>query len=180
MNSDFRCITCDSMPDVDFSICAPQLHLAQISDIYLTKPGHGFYLDETNATEWAYRLALTSADPSRIINLKGIGNKNEAVLVSNTGAYARVDSSNKLHVLDFVIQELTSDNYEMMRYFEKFKKAICWYATSGGKMFGGKNGIQCEVNFNSLIPESANDIEKIKGTISFYSEFHPHRNDAVI
>lgn len=176
---DYTCIKCDALPEVDFNICSPNLVMAQVSDLYITKPGHGF-IDVEDTNELIYRLALPVSDPSRILNLKGIGEKPMPISNTSISAFNKSDYSNKTHNLPFVIHEVTQLNYEMMRYFEIYPKALFWFATGGGKMFGGNSGNECQIYFNSIIPKDIKDIERLEGQVIFNSKQHPCRTNSVI
>ena len=48
----------DNLPAVEFSICAPEINQGEIDAIFVTNVGNPL-IDETDAAEWATRMAAT-------------------------------------------------------------------------------------------------------------------------
>ncbi len=165
--------TCDNLPQVDFSLCAPKVYFGLISNVFITSRRHPL-VDETDANEWALRIALNYRDPSRIINLTGIGDKPEPESVEEVAAFANNFYSHKNHFVNFLIYQLADPNYNMMRVFEKEKKVLVWYLTSSGILYGGL-GIPATIGFNQVIPGSASDLESLKGIVKWKGKIHPCR-----
>lgn len=177
--NDFVCPEeCETLPDVDFSICNPSFVLATITDIFLTSIGHP--LTDADANEWGTRLAYTSEDVSRILQLRVIGDKPAAAHNESARAYGGESYANKIHSLPFVIRQCNDTNYLMMRYYERARKGLIWYKSGGGKMYGGKSGIEAKIILDQVIPEITSELEQIKGVISFTSIYHPCRTDSVV
>ncbi len=177
--NDYKCASCDALPDISFSICAPSVSNGQITDLFISKQGHPF-IDVEDADEWASRVVLSGNIPGALLNLKGIGSKAVPTQNTSTGAFGVSQYSNKTHQFAFKIHEVNESNYSLIRYFEKFPKATCWYGTGGGKCFGGNSGMDCEVVFNSIIPENILEVETVEGTITFTSALHPCRSNSMI
>src|SRR5688572_27169438 len=89
-----------ALPEVEFDACNPEVHLGQVSDVFITNYGKPF-TDYTDATEWETRLALGTSDPEKIVQLEGIGDKpaaEENVLDISKG---RKVSGPKNHIVNF-------------------------------------------------------------------------------
>jgi hypothetical protein len=167
--------TCDTqLPPVDFDICNPQVKFGQISTIYITNIGNPL-TDETDGTEWYTRLNLLAANPAKIIALDVIGSKPVAEATIIDISKNRKVQGNKNHTVNIKIDDLSQANYEMMRAFECGKTLLVWYETLEGELFGGAAGIEASILLNHMIPESANDLQDIEGTLTWRSKFHPCR-----
>ena len=172
-------ITCstdceDQLPAVLFDICAPEVHFGQISKVYMTNIGNPL-LDETDAAEWATRMALLVTDPTRIIELSVIGDKPAAEANILEISRGRKVAGLKNHTINVRIDETNQINYEMMRKFECGKGILFWYETYEGILYGGNVGIEGSLLMNHIIPESAQDLETFSGTLTWKSKFHPCR-----
>ena len=166
-------LPCDDLPEVDFSLCAPQVNHGEVGDVYFTSEHHPL-IDETDANEWAYRLALPVGDPSRIIRLMVIGDKPEAEIVEVDGAYNKNYYASKNHIVNIKVYQTSDTNYNMMRVLEKEKKGLGWYKTSSGVLYGGK-GTPASIGFNQVIPESSADLEYLNGWLRWKAPMHPCR-----
>jgi hypothetical protein len=164
------------LPDVSFDLCNPDVHFGQISDVFITNVGNPL-VDETSPVEWSDRLALASSNPSRIIQLMGIGDKPAAESNVIEISKGRKVSGNKNHTVNFRIDEVSDLNYEMMRKFECNKTVLMWYKTYEGKLYGGASGIQASIGFNHVIPENSAELETLVGSITWKAKHHPCRTD---
>lgn len=168
-----------ALPDVSFDPCNPDVHFGQVSDVFITNVGNPL-VDESDPAEWTTRLGLPAANPARIIQLQGIGDKpaaEENILEISKG---RKVSGNKNHTVNFRIDEVSDLNYEMMRNFECNKSVLAWYKTYEGKLYGGPSGVHApgvSISFNHVIPENAQELETLTGSITWKSKFHPCRSD---
>lgn len=167
------------LPEVEFDLCNPDVHFGQVSDVFITNIGYPL-TDETDASEWSQRLSLAQNNPAKIIQLQGIGDKpaaEENVIEISKG---RKVSGNKNHTVNFRIDEVSDKNYEMMRKFECNKSVLAWYKTYEGKLYGGRYGVHApgvSISFNHVIPESAQELETLPGTITWKAKHHPCRTD---
>lgn len=167
------------LPEVDFDLCSPDVHFGQVSDVFITNVGYPL-TNYTDPIEWAERLALLNTDPSKIIQLIGIGDKPAAEANIIEISKGRKVSGNKNHTVNFRIDEVSDLNYEMMRKFECNKTVLAWYKTYEGKLYGGNSGVHSagvSIQFSHVIPENAAELETLPGTITWKSKFHPCRSD---
>lgn len=175
---DITCSTSctDALPAVEFDLCNPDVHFGQISDVFITNIGNPL-VDETSPIEWAARLALAQSNPTKIIQLFGIGSKSAAEATVIEISKGRKVTGNKDHTVTFKIDEVSDTNYNMMRKFECNKTVLMWYKTYEGKLYGGNVGIEASIAFNHVIPESAAELETLEGTLTWKAKFHPCRTD---
>lgn len=174
-----ECVSgCDSLPEVSFSLCNPQVNSGEVCQIMLTSLNNPM-INETDSVEWATRMALPQEDPSRIILLRGVGEKPEAPLEEIVGAYNNTASALRSHQVEFVISQTGDLNYEMLRYYERAKKGLGWYLTRGGRLYGGK-GIPFSIGFSHVIPRENSALETITAILKWDYKFHPCRQLSVI
>lgn len=169
--------SCDSqLPAVDFDVCNPAVKFGQIGQVFITNVGNPL-TDETDPIEWATRLALAQANPAKIIELTIIGSKPAAEATIIDISKNRKVQGNKNHSVAVKIDDLSQANYEMMRAFECGKTLLVWYVTLEGELFGGASGIEASILLNHIIPEGANDLQTIEGTLTWRAKFHPCRTN---
>jgi len=166
----------DALPVVDFDICNPSVKFGQIEKIFITNIGNPL-IDETDPAEWTARLALPQINPAKIIELIVIGSKPAAEANIIDISKGRKVQGNKNHTLTVKIDDISQDNYEMMRQFECGKTLLVWYVTVEGELFGGNEGIEASFLLNHIIPEGANDLQTLEGTLTWRAKFHPCRTD---
>lgn len=164
----------DALPEVDFDLCNPSVKFGQIHEIYITNPGNPL-TDETDAAEWTARMALLTTDPARIIRLDVIGNKPAAEANVIEISKGRKVQGNKNHTVAVKIDDLSDLNYEMMRKFECGKTVKMWYVTVEGDLFGGAEGIDASFLLNHIIPENAQELQILEGSLTWRHKFHPCR-----
>lgn len=169
---------CDgNLPDVEFSVCSPEINLGEITDIYLTNPGNPL-TDETSAVEWAARMA--AVDETKIINLKVMGDLPipEASEIEISGK--RKVTGDKSYTINLDIDETNQTNYEFMRATSCANKKTAWFKTTSGKLYGGATGIDGTLRLDEIIPRSSKEVTKFTGTFKWDAKFAPCRTDSVI
>jgi len=170
-------ITCatdcsDAIPDPEFDLCNPEVNFGEVDAIFVTTLGNPL-TDETSALEWNTRLALLTADPTKIRELQVVGEKpvpeeSEVIISRNVTV-----TGPKTHTVNFEIHQTNKANYEFMRSFECARKVLVWYRTAGGKLYGGPNGIEVTLKLNHSIPKSRKEITVFIGSIKWDAKFHP-------
>lgn len=175
-------ITCatsctQTLPAVDFSLCNPVVNFGEIDAIFITNPGNPL-TDETDATEWATRMGLSTS--AKIVELHVIADKpapesNEIQISRNTTVVG-----DKGHTINVEIQQTNATNYEMLRKFECGKKILFWYRTAGALLYGGASGIEGSLILNEIIPKSRKELITFQGTLKWQARFHPCRTASPI
>ncbi len=182
MATDCLEITCaddcaDPIPVVEFDVCNPEVNFGEIDAIFITNVGNPL-TDETDAAEWATRMAAVGA--TKITELHVVGEKpapeeTEVVISRNiavTGA--------KTHTVPFEIHQTNKTNYEFMRSFECPRKVLVWYRTAGGLLYGGASGIEVTIKMNEVIPKNRKDLIMFVGNMKWDAKFHPCRTTSPI
>lgn len=170
----------DPLPDVDFSICAPEIHTGEISNIYITTAENGELTDENDATEWATRMALLSANPLKIRTLVVLADKPAPEESEITISNDRTVVGEKTHTLNIDIDETNQVNYEFLRKMECGQKILIWYKTADGLLYGGASGIAGTLRLNEVIPRSRKELVVFTGTFKWNSKTAPCRTVSVI
>lgn len=175
-------ITCASsctqvLPEVDFSLCNPEVNYGEIDALFITNPGNPL-TDETDPAEWATRMALSTA--AKIIELHIMGEKpapeqSEIKISRDTTVVG-----SKTHTMNIEIQQTNATNYEMLRSFECGKKILFWYRTAGGLLYGGNTGIEGSMILNEIIPKSRKELITFQGSVKWDARFHPCRTTSPI
>jgi hypothetical protein len=174
------------IPEVNFSDCSPETNAAQIVNIYVTNVGYPFDpaaatpTDWTVAADWIARIDNTNVNPDAIRKFHVIGSKPVAEKQEKEISHNRTVTGPKKHSIAFRIDETNNVNYEMLRSLECGGSFLIWYETSGGKMYGGNEGIKASLMLDQNIPESLQEIELFEGMAKWTSKFHPERIDSPI
>lgn len=187
---------CDvSLPELNFSDCAPEINLSQIKRIYLAKVTAASFVDWTLPDEWAERITNTDPEPitdeedpdypggptgDEIRQLVVIGDKpapsSNVIDISGGRKY----TTNKTHTLPFDIDETNDVNYEAMRMMQCGGTFKMWYETAGGKLYGGNSGITVTVDISDILARGINEIERLTGTFTWERRFDPERTTSPI
>lgn len=171
-------VDCESiLPDVEFSVCAPEINLGEITDIYLGNPGNPL-TDENSATEWATRMA--AVDETKIINLKVMADLPLPEVSEIDISGKRKVTGDKSYTINLDIDETNQTNYEFMRATSCATKKTAWYKTTSGKLYGGATGIDGTLRLDEIIPRSSKEVTKFTGTFKWDSKTAPCRTDSVI
>lgn len=166
---------CESqLPEVQFSICAPETNYAQIAKIYATNDGYPL-TDENSLNEWQNRANLNVSDPSRIIEMSVIADK--PLPTDNEVQISRGRTSNGLKdfVVNVTIDETNQANYEFMRKTECGLTLRFWYETYGGLLYGGTKGVLGTMKLGEEITANTAELITFKGAIKWKSKFSPCR-----
>lgn len=159
---------CDTpvLPSVLFDPCSPEAaYLSEVNRVYIS------YEDPANAgvpatgtVDWQDAAAIDTAfDGTDGIVLTVIGDKPAAEEDVRQISDGRTFIGERTHSLNITIDEANNDNYEFVRSLQMGGKFIIWYATRGGKLFGGDEGILANVS-------SANEVlERGEGNYEVYN-----------
>lgn len=161
-----------NLPDVLFDECNPEVNAGEIETIYLAKRGQGFTA-VSSAPEWGTRLAAT--DNTKIIALTVIGDKPKPADNIKEISGGRKISLPKDHTLPFLIDETNATNHEMVRTLECGGNFQAWYATSGGLLFGGNDGIPAFIEAGMVIPRARGENMTYEGSLSWKAKYTEER-----
>lgn len=169
----------DAIPELEFNLCNPEVNFGEIDAIFVTNVGNPL-TDETDAAEWATRMALLAANPAKIQELQVVGEKPVPEETSVTIARNIEVTGAKTHTVNFEIHQTNKKNYEFMRSFECARKVLVWYRTAGGLLYGGPSGIEVTLKLNEQIPKTRKELIMFIGSIKWDSKFAPCRANSPI
>ena len=169
----------DNLPPVDFDDCAPEINEGRIDYIYLTNVGNPL-ADWTNAVEWNGRLDNTAAAPDAILTLTVTGEKPEPTVNEQEISLGRKITASKTHVVTAIIDETNAINHEFLRQNECSGQYLMWYQTSGGKLFGGTEGIEISLVGDMIIPLSDEELINFALKAEWKAKFTEERIDSPI
>lgn len=162
----------NSLPEVAFDDCNPEINAGEIRKVYLGIKGKGF-TSIASATEWAARLAAT--DDTKLIALTVIGDKPLPTPNTKDISGGRKITLANDHVLNISIDETNATNHGFVRSNQCSGNYQMWYETSGGLVFGGNDGIPAFLNLDMLIPVASGDSIVYNGSLAWKSKFTEER-----
>ncbi len=119
--------TCaDPLPAGSWSLCAPVVNVGEIEEILYTNIGFPL-TDETDASEWADRKALTDSDEDKIHSIyckaeKPKPEKTEIEISRNTKVV-----TNRNTKITGQVFETNATNYTAFRKWACPRKVLVWY-----------------------------------------------------
>lgn len=159
---------CDTpvLPTVEFDPCSPEAYyLSEISHLYVSveDPANAG-VPLTGTVDWSDLAAIDTAfDGTNGIVLTGIGDMPAADEDTRQISNGRTVIGERTFTLNFTIDEANAANYEAFRSFQMGGKYIIWPLTRGGKLFGGGDGILCNVS------SATNPLERGEGNYEVYN-----------
>lgn len=164
----------DNLPPVDFDECAPEINEGRIDKIYLTNVGNPL-VDWTDPVEWTGRLDNAAPNSDSIITLTVTGEKPAPSVNEQEISLGRKIVASKTHVVNFSVDETNAVNHEFVRQNECSGQYLMWYETSGGKLFGGTEGIEVSVTLDMIIPLSDEELITFDGKAEWKAKFTEER-----
>lgn len=169
----------DNLPPVDFDDCAPEINEGRIDKIYLTNVGNPL-VDWTSAIEWTGRLDNTAPAGDSIITLTVTGEKPEPTVNEQEISLGRKIVASKTHIVNATIDETNDINHEFIRQNECSGQYLMWYETSGGKLFGGTEGIEVSLIGDMIVPLSDEELITYALKAEWKAKFTEERIDSPI
>lgn len=172
------------LPIVSFDNCNPVINESEINKIFLALTVAVAFTVTTSATEWANRLSQTAVVPTSgasatpailakdlIRELTVIADKPAPTSNMREISNGRKKVTNKSHILNATIDETNASNHDFMRNLECGGRFKMWYQTKGGKLFGGVNGIECDIDANMILNRGEGEIETMALVLSWKNKF---------
>lgn len=163
------------LPPVKFSKCAPNVVSSEIRHIIIGRLEAEPFTNWALKAEWDARLSETSTDPNALRLLTVRGNKPAAASVVAEVSDWRRKNLGKDHTINFIVDDVTDENYEFMRAMECGGEFRFWYTTHGGYTYGGNEGFIGELDYNDQLDEGREAFEQLVGVITGRSKFSPER-----
>lgn len=164
------------LPLVEFSECAPELLQAQVSDIYLANDGYPL-TNWTDPAEWAARIDNNSTDANAIRVLTVIASIADPTVQEKKISHGRTVYSPQEFTIAGRIDDNSDTNYDFMRATGCNRQYRMWYATLGGKLYGGNVGILVNLRMWETVPEDDNEYATLNLQLKWKAQFAPLRID---
>jgi len=188
-NADYLCPTCaecDELEVPDFSFndnCDPEQNESEICDILFTiedpeNAGEalGGPTDWTLAPDWA--TAIDNTGTGTVRRLTVLGDLPEPEQEIRIASKRRKVMGPKNFTLNGTIDDVTDANYDAARILECGGVVRMWYATIGGKLYGGQEGIKASITkANMPLDRGQNTFERIELQFQWEHSCHPPRTD---
>lgn len=167
---------CDSyLVDVDFDYCNPDVQFGEIDHIYLMAQTGSNLADWTSLTVWNARKALDpTSDTDAIIDMTVMGDLPVAETDEIEISDGRTIQSPASFTINFDIDDVSDDNYDLMRFMECNHTVTVWFAANE-VLFGGNTGIDATVSMKYQIERGQKSVQKIIGTVKWENKFSPER-----
>lgn len=142
-----------SLPAVDIQECVDsiEVELSEITDIYLVatdSSGDAVVVptDWTSEADWT--AVLDQSLDNKIRHLIVSGDKPATEDTEATFSKFRTKVTNRGHTVNADVDDVSDLNYEFMRTLQCGATVRMWFATYGGKLYGGATGIKADVKAN--------------------------------
>lgn len=169
--------SCDAdLPVVNFSDCNPVVEFSELRRIFVAKSTAAPFNDWTQAAEWLARMSQTSTVGDDYIRpLTVIGDKPVPTGVVKDISNGRRMTIGKDHVINFLIDDVSDENYDFMRQLECGGQFRLWYETEGGRMYGGNNGILVNMSIDSQLNRGREETAALIGVANYRAKFTEER-----
>ena len=167
---------CDSfLVDVDFDYCDPDVQFGEIDHVYMMAQTGANLADWTSLTVWNARKALDpTSDVDAVVDLTVMGDQPLAETEEIEISLGRKIQSPASFLVNFDIDDVSDDNYELMRFMECNVLVKVWYSANE-VLFGGNTGIEAVVSMKYQIERGQKSVQKIIGTVKWENKFSPER-----
>lgn len=157
----------EELEAVDFDFCDPEVKASEIQRIFLRKIGSTDFTDWTAAEEWNERVSETDTTIDAIRALHVIGDKPLPNAPKKVISMGRTVTPRKEHTINFTIDEVTDANHAFVQSIGTGKRFKMNYETAGGYMFGGNEGITCEITLEMVLNRGAGETMAYQGTCTW-------------
>ena len=171
------------LPAVHADLCDDQAYYGEISRFLFTRLGDDL-TDWTDDAEWVTRINNATALPvsptlAPIRDLFGIGSISDPELPSIRLSRARTKYGKRKFTLIFDVDDTGNTNWAFLQALPAGGQVFaCWFATEE-RMWGGNTGVEATVVATPSIPASAEELIKIKLTVTWETVI-PSINDNVL
>ena len=159
------------LPQVHADLCDDQAFFGEISQLYFTRLGDDLTL-WTDDAEWAARLSNTTALPAAptlapIRQLFGIGSIADPNRPSVNLSRRRTKYSDAEYSMVFNVDDTGATNWSFLQGIPAGGQTYAvWFGTED-RLFGGNTGIEATIVADFNIPESRQELMKIKLTVTW-------------
>lgn len=173
-----------TVPAVDIADCVDSIQeeLSEITDVYVVGvDANGDPLaapadwEVAGVGGWADELDQAVAD--KIRHLIVSGDKPDTENTDITFSKFRIKTVNRRHTLSFDVDDVSDLNYTFMLSMQCGATVRLWYATYGGKLYGGPTGILADIRANYALERGQDSRALIKFIATWDRKFDPPRID---
>ena len=172
--------TCSTVPPAaEFDFCNPDVFFGEIEKIYWTAKDASDLADWTSAAVWAARISNDGVDTDVIRELHVSADlptpERDKVEIS----VRRTVSTPATWTINLDIDDLSDENYEMIRTTACNTQVKIWFATRD-HIYGGNSGIVVDMSIDPVIERGKKSIQKFTGTITWDATFAEQRTTNII
>lgn len=159
------------LPAVHADLCDDQAYYGEISRFLFTRLGDSL-TDWTDDAEWETRIDNTTAMPASptlapIRDLFGIGSIADPERPSTKLSRGRTKYADPKFTMVFNVDDTGAGNWAFLQAIPKGGQTYAgWFATED-RMWGGNDGIEVTVVADFSVPESSEELIKIKLTVTW-------------
>lgn len=167
---------CDSfLLDPNFDYCDPNVLFGEIDHIYAMAQTGADLADWESLAVWNIRKALDpTSDIDAIIDLNVIGDLPAGETEEIEISLGRKIQSPASFVVNFEIDDVSDENYALMRFLECNVVVKIWFSANE-VLFGGSEGIEATIQSKYQIERGQKSVQKIVGTVKWENKFSPER-----
>lgn len=131
------------LPDVNFATCpaAYQAHESEICDVWMIETTDG--VADAVPTAWYDSDDLDAL--TGVHKLTTIGDKPLSEVNELTVAKRWVVFTSRTHTVNIDVTDMSLENYDFIRALQVKPTVAVWYRDIDGYIYGGENGIVCDV-----------------------------------
>ncbi len=159
------------LPPAHADLCDDQAHFGEVSQLLFTRLGDDL-TDWTDDAEWVTRIDNATAMPASpalapIRQLFGIGSIADPNRPSVTLSRRRTKYGDAEYTMVFNVDDTGATNWTFLQTIPAGGQTYAvWFATEE-RMWGGNTGIEATIVANYNIPESREELMKIKLTVTW-------------
>lgn len=171
-----------SLPAVDIAECVDSIQeeLSEVTDVFIVSVdanGDPVEVPSDWTSEAAWATALHQTTPDKIRHLIVSGDKPAPETTDVTFSKFRTKVVNRRHTLNADIDDISDANYTFMLTLQCGATVRFWYATYGGKLYGGATGILADVTANFVLERGQDSRALIQLVLNWDRKFDPPRID---
>lgn len=171
-----------TIPAVSIQECVDSIQeeLSEITDLYVVGvDANGDALaapvDWTVAGAGGWADVLDQSVADKVRHLIVSGDKPDTENTDVTFSKFRTKTVQRRHTVNADIDDISDENYTFMLNLQCGATFRMWYATYGGKLYGGATGILCDVNANYALERGQDSRALIKLNLTWDRKFDPPR-----
>jgi len=172
------------MPVVSFADCVDAVteEESEISEVFMTVPvddGNGNITAQGGPSDWtsasAWAAAISNSGNGQVRHLVVVADKGAGDQTSRTLSRGRIKYGTKTHTMNITIDDVTDENYNLIRNLECGVDVVIWYQTSGGYLYGGSTGVKATATADWILDRGADSFAVGTITLTWKAKCNPPR-----